>query len=406
MTSGISRRATLAGMVAAACPARAHADFLGHAPGMFAAGVIARDRRGRVVLREADGGVFGSRARFGVEAPFRVASVSKMIATFAFMPLVRAGRIGLDDDVGAIVGDDLRHPAHRDVAITPRLLLAHLGGLRNGADYPVGFGRRLVDRLRAARDEPGYGGWYGPDVERPGRHFAYADVNYALIAGLMENITGKRFDRYMRDQLFAPHGLDIGFNWSGVSQRKRDRAAAAVRNFDGAWTAQIDDAIPRTPDPLVPRAPEAASTSVDAYRLGDNGFVFGPQGGLRLSLADMDRLVRILRRDSEDMAGLQWVHDGTNGNTESGFYAAYGLAMQRPGFGALDGFFGAESRDWRGHCGDAYGWMTGMFWNARDGRSIVYAVNGMQEFQRPRAEKTALTPLEQALIDLALDRMN
>ncbi|MBL8557826.1 MAG: serine hydrolase [Hyphomonadaceae bacterium] len=406
MTSGISRRATLAGMVAAACPGRAHADFLGHAPGMFAAGVIARDMRGRVVLQEADGGVFGSRARFGVEAAFRVASVSKMIATFAFMPLVRAGRIGLDDDVGAIVGDDLRHPAHRDVAITPRLLLAHLSGLRNGADYPVGFGRRLADRLRAARDEADYGEWYAPDGERPGRYFAYADVNYALVAGLMESATGVRFDRYMREKVFAPHGLDIGFNWSGVSQRKRDRAAAAVRNFDGVWTAQIDDAIPQAPDPLVPRAPEAASTSVDAYRLGDNGFVFGPQGGLRLSLADMDRLVRILRRDSEDMAGLQWVHDGTNGNTESGFYAAYGLAMQRPGFGALDGFFGAESRDWRGHCGDAYGWMTGMFWNARDGRSIVYAVNGMQEFQRPRAERTALTPPEQALIDLALDRMN
>jgi CubicO group peptidase (beta-lactamase class C family) len=396
----------IAGMAAAGFPATAQAGLMTHAPGMYAAGVIARDRRGRAALRQADGAVFGSRAQFGFAAPFRVASVSKMIATFAFMPLVRSGRIGLDDDVGPIVGDALRHPAHRDVAITPRLLLAHLSGLRNGADYPVGFGRRLVDRLRAARGEADYGEWYAPDAERPGRYFAYADVNYAVIAGLMENITGERFDHYMRDRLFAPHGLDIGFNWSGVSQRKRDRAAPAVRNFDGVWRTQIDDAPPRAPEPLVPRAPEAASTPIDDYRLGDNGFVFGPQGGLRLSLGDMDRLVRIVRRDSEDMAAPQWIHDGANGDTEDGFYAAYGIAMQRPGFGPLDNYFGADSRDWRGHCGDAYGWMTGMFWNARDGRSIVYAVNGMQEFQRPRAQKTALTPPEQALIDLALDRID
>jgi CubicO group peptidase (beta-lactamase class C family) len=403
----VSRRVLLAGLGALATAARARTRLLAEMPNpaMLSAGVIARNRRGRIVLREADGVVFGSGARFSPEAPFRVASVSKMVTTFAFMRLVRAGRIGLDDDVTRIIGDGLRHPLFPEIAVTPRLLLSHQSGLRNGDDYPVRFGDNLTERLAAARGEPRYGGWYAPAGEAPGRYFTYADVNTTVIATIMEKITGQRFDAHMRETLFAPHGLDLGYNWSGVSQKKRDRAAPAARNFDGVWTVQVDGALPPAPQPLLNRAPHAADRPLDDYKPGENGFAFAPHGGLRLSLSDMDELARILRDGSEDMAVPQWTSDGTNGATENGFYGAYGLCMQRPGFGALDRFFGTDSQDWRGHSGDAYGWMTGLYWNARDGRSIVFALNGMQEFDRPRATRSALTPHEQALIDRALARI-
>lgn len=400
----LSRRDVAAGLGACAVDGPRLLDML-PGPRMLSCGVIARDRRGRVAMRAADGTIFGARRAFSLDAPFRVASISKMIAAFAFQPLVRAGRIGLDDDVAAVIGRDLRHPAHSQTAITLRMLLSHMSGLRNGADYPVRFGRLLTERLEAARSEADYGGWYARDEEAPGRFFTYADVNFAVLAGVMEKVTGRRFDHFMREAVFAPHGLDIGYNWSSVSQRKRNRAAPAARSFDGVWTAQIDDALPRAPYPLVPRAPDAAEKPIDSYQLGENGFVFGPQGGLRLSLVDMDRLARIVRCDAEDLAVPQWTHDGANGETENGFHACYGLAMQRPGFGPRDGFFGADSRDWRGHCGDAYGWMTGMFWNVRDGRTLVYALNGMPETGRMIAARTALTAAEQALVDAALARI-
>ena len=403
----LSRRAVFAGMAALATAAQARPNLLGEMPrpAMLSAGVVARNRRGRTVLREADGVVFGSGARFTLGSPFRVASVSKMVTTYVFMRLLRAGRIGLDDDVAGVIGDGLRHPLFPDVAVTPRLLLSHQSGLRNGDDYPVRFGDNLVERLVTARGETRYGGWYAPPGEPPGRFFAYADVNTTVIAAIIEKITGQRFDLYMREMLFAPNRLDIGYNWSGVSQHKRDRAAPAARNFDGVWTVQVDGALPPAPQPLLNRAAHAAARPLEDYAPGENGFVFAPHGGLRLGLSDMDELAQILRRDSEDMAVPQWTNDGTNGATENGFYGAYGLCMQRPGFGALDRFFGADSQDWRGHCGDAYGWMTGLFWNVRDGRSVVYALNGMQEFDRPRAARSALTPHEQMLIDRALARM-
>ena len=89
----------------------------------------------------------------------------------------------------------------------------------------------------------------------------------------------------------------------------------------------------------------------------------------------------------------------------SGLFKAYGLAMELPqGRGPADGdaFFGADSPDWRGHLGDAYGWLTGLFWNRRDGRTLVYAVNGIRETGRRPGRRSSLTEVEERLIDTVL----
>lgn len=403
----VSRRDVVAGL---ACGPAAGAGLLQRLPGppLLSAGLIVRDGRGRILRREMDGVVFGSGAAFGDGAPFRVASVSKMIATWAFLRLWKRHGLDVDGDTARWLGTSLRHPAHPDIAITPRMLMSHTSGLRNGADYPVRFGRTVAGRLDAAKIEADYGGWFAPPTERPGAYFAYCDLNTGVIAQLMERVSGVRFDLFMREKVFAPLSLDIGYNWSGVSQKKRDAAAPAARLFDGVWTVQVDGDVPRAPEIAVNRAEDAKDRSVDAYVLGENGMVFAPHGGLRLSLADMDRLARFFARGGgargvlKEMATPAWTFDGANGATESGFWNRSGLGMQRFGTGPRDRYFGAQSDDWRGHFGDAYGWMTGLFWNVRDGRTLVYALNGMQEFDRPRAAATALTISEQAVIDLGL----
>jgi hypothetical protein len=117
---------------------------------------------------------------------------------------------------------------------------------------------------------------------------------------------------------------------------------------------------------------------------------------------------RLLAREGlELMQRPQWVYDPArmNGEIDGGLLQAYGLGCEvpngRPGPGG-DAFFGAGSADWRGHFGDAYGWITGLFWNRRDGRTLVYAINGMPETDRPRARNSALTAPEEALIGAAL----
>jgi CubicO group peptidase (beta-lactamase class C family) len=413
----------LAGLVPAAAAARAGDPLAGllnptDGPPMACAGVIARRGDGGVAMRATAGQAGGS--PFTLARPFRVASVSKMVAASAFLPLALRSGLSLDADASDFVGFRLRHPAHPDVAITPRMLLSHTGGLRNGPSYPVPLGHQLAEAFEAGGRHYDAGGWFGPAEHRPGDWFAYADVNFALVAQMLERRTGERFDLHMTRVLFRPLGLDIGYNWSGVSQARRALAAPAVHRIDGAWTPQVDGTV--LPAPLTPftRPADAPGLESADYRIGDNGFVFSPQGGLRLSLSDMDVLARLYaahgrwrgrqivpRAALEAMQARTWTFDPArpNGEPDNGLLQSYGLGCEaprgRPG-PTGDAFFGAGSDDWRGHFGDAYGWITGLFWNRRDGRTLVYALNGMPETDRPRARGSSLTAPEETLIGLAL----
>ena len=381
---------------------------------MASAGLVARRGNGRIVSRLAGGEAFGPAGprAFSLDMPFRVASVSKMIATSVFLTLAMKTGFDLDADVSGPLGFRLRHPAWPDASITTRMLLTHTSGLRNGPSYPVPLGHRLSEAFATDGRHYDAGGWFGPAEHRPGAWFAYADVNFALIAQLMEQLTGERFDLHMRKALFQPLGLDIGYNWSGVSEAKRAKAAAAVRQVEGRWASQVDTSVPAFPLPTLTTSPGA---DLAAYRPGDNGFVFSPQGGLRLSLSDMDRLARMFARHGggvvsraglEAMQARAWALDREHPNGDlGGVFQSYGLGCETPVGtpGPIgDAFFGPGTGDWRGHSGDAYGWMTGLYWNRRDGRTLVWAVNGMPEMNRPPARNSALTAPEEALLSLAL----
>ena len=117
-------------------------------PTMACAGAIARRGDGSVAMRAAAGAAGGS--PFTPERPFRVASVSKLVAASVFLPLALRTGLSLDADASPFLGFRLRHPAHPDAAITPRMLLSHTSGLRNGPSYPVPLGHRLSEAF-----EPG-----------------------------------------------------------------------------------------------------------------------------------------------------------------------------------------------------------------------------------------------------------
>ena len=408
----------------AARPDASLARLLNPASGlpMASAGIIARRGDGLMAAQAAAGLALGPKA-FGVfarDAPFRVASVSKMITTAAFLPLAQRMGVSLDSDASEHLGFELRHPAHRHTPITVRMLLSHLSGLRNGPSYPVPLGHRLAEAFTPDGRHFDQGAWFGPPQHAPGTWFAYADVNFALIAQIMERLSGRRFDLYMHETLFAPLKLDIGYNWSGVSAAKRGKAAAGLRWLAGKWTPQVDAPPPPFPEISLAHAKDAPNLSIDDYQLGENGFLFSPLGGLRLSLNDMDRLARVFAARGkwrgaqivsnaalDAMATPAWTLDPEhrNGDTDEGVFQSYGLGMQTPSGrpGPLgDAFFGGDTADWRGHLGDAYGWMTGLFWNIKDRRTLVWAVNGMPETGRPVALRSSLTAPEEALVRIGL----
>ena len=314
--------------------------------------------------------------------PVRVASISKLVVAVGVMKLVEQGRLGLDEDVSRQLGWTLRNPAFPDRPITLRQLLSHTSSVR---DFEDQYAIPLGDSVQAIMAAPT--SW---DPKRgPGAgYFTYSNLNFPIVASIVERATGERFDLWMRREVIEPMKLDACFNWPTCSDAKVARAVVLTQ---GGKPVR-DDLAGKRPD--CPVFVDKGPCDLGRWKLGENGALFAPQGGLRISMNDLARVgrmllgggmldgVRILSLQSVDaMLRPAWRFDGRNGNTDMGFYCAYGLAVQLlparmagcrddP---AGDGIFRA------GHAGDAYGLRSGLWIDRLQGTGVAYFVSGLSD---------------------------
>ncbi|HEY0044577.1 MAG TPA: serine hydrolase domain-containing protein [Allosphingosinicella sp.] len=317
-----------------------------------------------------------------INDPARIASISKLVLTLGVMRLVEQGQLDLDADVSEKLGWRLRNPAFPDAPITLRLLLSHRSSLTDAADYAVPFGETVAQRIANPKA-------FDP-AHAPGTYFRYSNLNFPVVASVMEGATGERFDALMQRLVLRPLKLDACYNWSGCSDAAIDRAA--VLYAPTGEEVLRDDLRGALPTCLVNTLP-GAGCDLSTYRLASNGALFSPQGGLRISIADLAEIGRLLLREGRAADGSrfltqasiaamttpEWRHDGSNGETEKGFYCAYGLAVQRlaacppnddPIGGAPEAF---------GHAGDAYGLKSGLWVDPATGKGIAYLATGIAE---------------------------
>ena len=310
-----------------------------------------------------------------IDDPVRIASISKLVVALGVMRMVEQGGLDLDRDVSDYLGWSLRNPAFPDRAITLRLLLSHTSSVRDGVDYAVPLGTEL----RAVASDPDAFDAGHP----PGTFFRYANLNFPIVAAAMERAGGERFDRLMQRLVLAPLGLDACFNWTTCSD---SAVARAVVLYEPDGSVVRDDLGGRRPAcPVL--APEGVACDLSVYRLGSNGALFSPQGGLRISVRDLAEIGRLLlnrgrhrgarflsERSIAEVLTPRWQYDGANGDTESGFYCAYGLAVQIlpvARTGCRDDLFG-DTRRRVGHAGDAYGVRSGLWVDPARGRGIAF----------------------------------
>jgi CubicO group peptidase (beta-lactamase class C family) len=334
-------------------------------------------------IRASGAAGFADRAagrRLTIVDPVRVASVSKLVVALGVMRLAEQGKLDLDRDVSTWLGWTLRNPAFPDRPITLRLLLSHRSSLRDGIDYALPLGTELRNAVAAPE------AW---DSEHPpGGYFRYANLNFPIVASVMEAAAGERFDRLIDRLVLKPLGLDACFNWTTCSESTVSRAVV-LYGADGK--AVRDDLHGRRPDcPIVPAADGGYDLSV--YRLASNGALFSPQGGLRVSVADLARIGQLLLRKGRladgspflseaslvEMTRAAWRFDGSNGDTEDGFYCGYGLAVQILAQCPTDDPFG-DKRVRYGHAGDAYGLRSGLWVDSGRGIGIAYFATSLGE---------------------------
>ncbi len=356
---------------------------------------VAFDAGGVTAVRAAGLADRTTQRRVSADDPVRVASISKLAVALVVMRLAERGTIDLDRDVSDWLGWRLRHPRHGDVPITLRLLLSHRSGLTDAADYvlPLGGSVRAKAGEAAAWDAD----------HAPGGYFRYANLNFPVIASVLEHATGERFDRLMTRELFVPLGLDACFNWSGCSP---DKIARHVVLYDNDGSVRTDDLKGVAPPCSVNR-PAAAACDLATYRLGDNGALFSPQGGMRISMRDLAAIGRMLLKQGDGyltpasvaaMTTPAWSYDGSNGDTSGGFYCRYGLGVQlMPSdvAGCRDTLF-ADRRPRIGHAGEAYGLRSGLWLDGA--RGVAFFAVAVPD-EGAVGDRSAYTRAEERLAD-------
>jgi CubicO group peptidase (beta-lactamase class C family) len=331
--------------------------------------------------------------------PVRIASISKLVVAVGVMKLVEEGRLDLDADVSRWLGWSLRNPSFPDRPITLRQLLSHTSSVR---DFEDQYAIPLGDSLQAVMAAPT--SWdlkNGPGVG----YFKYSNLNFPIVASIVERVTGERFDLWMRREVIEPMKLDACYNWPTCSDAKVARAVVLMQ--DGK--AVRDDLGGKRPD--CPVYVETGPCDLGRWKLGENGALFSPQGGLRISTRDLARVgrmllnrgtldgVRILAPQSvEVMLHPAWRFDGRNGDTDHGFYCAYGLAVQllpTAASGCKDDPVG-DGIPRLGHAGDAYGLRSGLWIDRLHGIGVAYFVTGLSD-DPPRGQSAYRAAEEAAL---------
>ena len=339
------------------------------------------------------------------DSPVRIASISKLVTALGVMRLVDQGQLDLDRDVSDYLGYRLRNPAFPDQPITLRLLMSHQSSLIDGEDlYLIPFGTTVRERIADPRV------W---DVQHgPGSGwFHYTNLNFPVVASVIEQATGQRFDVAMQRLVLAPLGLDACFNWgAGCSAGAVSRAVVLYRANGDVARDDLHGSFPACPVVAGPNG----KCDIWSYRLGDNGALFSPQGGLRISMRDLARLGQVLARRGRgflsprayaELVRPVWRFNGSNGVGESGepdgFFCAYGLALHTIGSGGIgcnDDLFG-DGRLRIGHAGDAYGLKSGLWVDPVSGRGLAYFTTAVAD-DAPKG-RSAFFAAEESVVERA-----
>lgn len=212
-------------------------------------GAVLVAREGEIILHKAYG--LADRERGIQNTPstlFNVASVGKTFTAAAVLKLEMRGKLKTSDLISKHLGE---FPGEKSGA-TIHHLLTHTAGLTaDGSTLDYSSRRAFVQSVKDA-----------PVESKPGEKYRYSNAGYTLLAAIVEEVSGRPFEIYLRDEIFKPAGLtSTGYPWD----KKFDKAPVAV-GYAGSKLEELKPA-PRAADEFGSRGPGNLITTVgDLYR--------------------------------------------------------------------------------------------------------------------------------------------
>ena len=174
-------------------------------------GVVLYAEQGEVVYEQAFGWRDLSKRQkdsLRVDDAFQLSSDSKMFTAEAIMLLKADGKLDYDDEVRKHI------PEFPYEGVTIRHLLHHRSGLPRYDSMADEFwpdrkkpfsNEAMITMLSEKKPEP-----YGT----PGGGYFYNNINYALLASVVERVSGQHFEDFMRERIFEPCDMTHSYIYS------------------------------------------------------------------------------------------------------------------------------------------------------------------------------------------------
>jgi CubicO group peptidase (beta-lactamase class C family) len=142
---------------------------------------------------------------------FRVASITKTFTAIAVMQLWEQGLVDLDAPANHYLRAYRLIPANtRHRPATVRHLLTHTAGIGEEVPRSAMLRPDFGESVKVGRPVPTLAEYYRGGLRldaEPGTRFRYGDHGFATLGQLVEDVSGKPFDRYLREHVFEPLGM-------------------------------------------------------------------------------------------------------------------------------------------------------------------------------------------------------
>lgn len=213
-------------------------------------GVALFAKDGKILYHKAFGYAdFSSKRLLDKNDAFQLASVSKTITAVATLQLIEDYQLSLEDTLQQYF------PNFPYSNITIRQLLSHQSGLPNYMYF--------VDDVFTAKDSSISNDFMLTIMERdrpkpyflPNTRYHYSNTNYALLANLIEKVSGQSFENFVKQHIFEPARMDSAFiynknkqpqipqnviGYNGIVREKENHYQNGIIGDKGVYASALD----------------------------------------------------------------------------------------------------------------------------------------------------------------------
>ncbi|MCY7291136.1 MAG: beta-lactamase family protein, partial [Ferruginibacter sp.] len=176
-------------------------------PSAFNGGIIVA-KGGNIIFEKYQGSVnLDGKDLITATTPLHIASVTKTFTAMAILKLHEDGKLNIDDSLSKYFSD-FNYPG-----VTIKTLLNHRSGLPNylyfmeKVGWPTDSIMQNKDVLKWLIERKGF----IQDIGTADHRFNYCNTNYAMLALVIEKVTGNPYPAFMKEAIFDPIGMKNTF---------------------------------------------------------------------------------------------------------------------------------------------------------------------------------------------------